>query len=243
MHTKLFCRLATGWTGGADKSRSGVWLPRALALFEESWAAAAADPRQRPWLDSLPTHWPRVDPDFAALRAFQVSTSAASVVVPKSRLGGSDSVIKALEVDSGASIVRHGINYSSSGFIAWRYRCFRSLEDHETAAVKNEKIEKKAVASTITAEPSAVKNVAETAAASLALLSQLGAEPSNAAAEQLVADLQAASAASGSGESKRRPSRAAAVGADSAETAPPNPLGCQCKYQLWVYYPIVGKSA
>jgi hypothetical protein len=74
--------------------------------------------------------------------------------------------------------------------------------------------------------------LAKIAAASLVLLSQLGNEPSNATAERIGADLQAAMAASGTGESKRRPSRAAAVGADSAETAPPNSLGCQCEYQL-----------
>ena len=248
---KLYCRQATGWTGGADKSNAGVWLPRALALYEESWTAAVANPRLQPWLNLLPAEWPRLDPDFSALRTFQVSPSASALVVPKSRLGGRDSVIKALEVDAGASIVRDDISFSSAGFIAWQFRCIRSLDVTETAAEKKEKrnkeTEKKKVPQAVPAssqgDAGTAGTLASAASASLALLSDLGAEPTNAEAKQLVADLKSVSAASGSEKDSRRPSRAAVVGADAAENAPPNPLGCKCKYQLWVYYPVVGNSA
>ena len=42
--TKLYCRPATGWTGSADSGRPGMWLPRALALYESSYASASANP-------------------------------------------------------------------------------------------------------------------------------------------------------------------------------------------------------
>ena len=40
--TPLYCRAATGWTGSADKGNPGIWLPRALLLYDTAFAAAVA---------------------------------------------------------------------------------------------------------------------------------------------------------------------------------------------------------
>ena len=136
-----------------------------------------------PWLNTLPSHWPRLNPDFVSLRSFQISIEAAALVVPKSQLGWSDSVIKALEVDAGASFVTDDISYSPAGILASQYRCVHSRDDPKTAADKRAK---KAAGTSNAA--------AASASASLALLSELGAEPTNAAAIQLVSGLKATAA-------------------------------------------------
>jgi hypothetical protein len=126
LKVKLFCRSATGWTGSDNSGDVGVWLPRSLSLLEHSHSLVSSDVRLRPWMSTLPSELSLVGADFAKRRAFQLATGPHALLLPKSELSGRDSLLKAMGVNAGSSIVRRDIYPVSTGILVTRYECIRS---------------------------------------------------------------------------------------------------------------------
>ena len=230
LHTKLYCRPATGWTGSDDTGDIGAWLPRTLSLLEQSHADVSSYPCLRPWIEMIPSGWASLHTDFTKLRSFQVATDSQAMLLPKAELAGRDSLLKALEVNASCSICTRDVSLISAGVIVRRYECIRSGAP-ETRA-----------------EKLAAKKVAQAAAAdSLTMLQKLGAKAVGTAANDLVHGLGSISAAplpAPEPAAQKRVSRAAVVGAGpDAASQSSSPLGCSCKYRLRVYWPVVGGLA
>jgi len=267
--TKLFHRPATGWTGSNDTGGAGVWLPRTLSLFDESYTAAHGDQRLSLWLDTIPAGWSSFSADFPKLRSFQVSAGPEAIVLPKSELAGRDSILKALGVNAGSSTVTKNIYYSA-GYLCWRYECVRSgdpevLAQKAAQAAGAQKAAKAKANISGTATDAAFDNPTTTTGAAA---SSASADAPAAAFAEHVRDASAAAADSlqildelgavpdnaearaiiagmkAVAERPRPASRASAVGADTkAGNEPSSSIACKCQQRTWVYWPIVGRLA